>query len=183
MRSTDQSTTPNNAKAHIPHWVARVASARPTVTGGMLPMLEIGCSTLCSNDPTCPSRPDDGESAVARYPRSMSAMDMPISLHAPAFRIIGATTSTALSRACTGPTVVASSPVANHAFDITPCLTHRWSMTSWRRVRSMPRYRPSRCSAPRPSTTAFRSGSRSHVSANSRTSSGSACQWRYSGGS
>src|SRR6266699_82870 len=50
----------------------------------------------------------------------MSATGMPSSQHAAALRIIGATTSRPRSRAWTGPTVTASSPVPNHALEITP---------------------------------------------------------------
>src|SRR5436189_298746 len=66
----------------------------------------------------------------------MSATGMPSSQHAAALRIIGAATSRPRSRAWTGPTVTASSPVPNHALEITPVRTQRFSWMSCRRARS-----------------------------------------------
>src|SRR2546422_40861 len=39
--------------------------AIPAITGTMSPTWEIGCSTPCAHDPTCRSRPREGESSVA----------------------------------------------------------------------------------------------------------------------
>ena len=64
----------------------------------------------------------------------MSLTGNPNSQQAAALRIIGATTSrappsppVARSSACTGPIVVASSPVPSHALEITPVRTQRLS--------------------------------------------------------
>ena len=57
----------------------------------------------------------------------MSLTGSPSSQQAAAFRIMGATTSRPRSSACTGPTVVASSPVPSHALEITPVRTQRLS--------------------------------------------------------
>src|SRR5690348_17539407 len=70
-------------------------------------------------------------------------MGIPNSEQAAALRTIGATTSTPGRRACTGPTVVASSPVPSHALEITPVRTQRLSWVSWSRARSKPAYRDS----------------------------------------
>src|SRR6266496_3225841 len=113
----------------------------------------------------------------------MSASDMPISQHAAALRIIGATMSVPRSSACTGPTVVASSPVPSHALEITPVRTQRFSSMSWRRARSRPRYNWSLASGVRVDTIPARSGSLSIVARNARTSAGSGFQSTYSGGS
>src|SRR2546422_1529031 len=53
----------------------------------------------------------------------MSLTGSPSSQQAAAFRIIGATTSRPRSSACTGPTVVASSPVPSQALEMTPVRT------------------------------------------------------------
>src|SRR5437867_1870075 len=113
----------------------------------------------------------------------MSATDIPSSQHAAALRIIGATTSLPRSRACTGPTVVASSPVPSQALESTPVRTQRLSWMSWSRARSRPPYSSSFASGESRATTAARSGSRSTVARNWRTSAGSGFQSTYSGGS
>src|SRR5213594_2539373 len=113
----------------------------------------------------------------------MSATDIPSSQQAAALRIIGATTSLPRSRACTGPTVVASSPVPSQALESTPVRTQRLSWMSWSRARSRPAYSSSFASGESRATTAARSGSRSTVARNWRTSAGSGFQSTYSGGS
>src|SRR5439155_1339251 len=90
--------------------------------------------------PTGRPRPRAGQSALPRYARSMSPTGIPSSQHAAALRIIGATTSWPRSSACTGPTVVASSPVPSHALEMTPVLTQRFSWMSCSRARSSPAY-------------------------------------------
>src|SRR2546428_12824382 len=113
----------------------------------------------------------------------MSAMGIPISQQAAALRIIGATTSEPRSSACTGPTVVASSPVPSHALEITPVRTQRCNWMSCSRARSSPAYSASLASAERPETTAARSESASIVARYACTSAGSGFQLTYSGGS
>ena len=113
----------------------------------------------------------------------MSARGMPSSQHAAAFRIIGATMSFPRSSACTGPTVVASSPVPSQALEITPVRTQRCSWMSCSRARSRPAYSPSLSSLESRETSAARSGLCSIVSRKRRTSAGSAFQSTYSGGS
>src|SRR5438552_4223245 len=113
----------------------------------------------------------------------MSAMGKPISQQAAALRIIGATTSEPRSSACTGPTVVASSPVPSHALEITPVRTQRCNWMSCSRARSRPAYRAVWSSDERRATSATRSGACSIVSRKRRTSGGSAFQSTYSGGS
>src|SRR6266496_1777423 len=113
----------------------------------------------------------------------MSASDMPISQHAAALRIIGATMSVPRSSACTGPTVVASSPVPSHALEMTPVRTQRFSSMSCRRARSRPRYNWSLASGVRADTIDARSGSLSMLARNARISAGSGSQSTYSGGS
>src|SRR5437879_1411938 len=113
----------------------------------------------------------------------MSAMGIPISQQAAALRIIGATTSEPRSSACTGPTVVASSPVPSHALEITPVRTQRCNWMSCSRARSSPAYSASWPSAERPETTAARSGSASIVARYALTRAGSGFQLTYSGGS
>src|SRR2546429_32869 len=103
----------------------------------------------------------------------MSATDIPSSQQAAALRIIGATTSLPRSRACTGPTVVASSPVPSQALESTPVRTQRLSWMSWSRARSRPAYSSSFASGESRATTAARSASRSTVVRNWRTSAGS----------
>src|SRR3989454_10809455 len=113
----------------------------------------------------------------------MSAMGIPISQQAAALRIIGATTSEPRSSACTGPTVVASSPVPSHALEITPVRTQRCNWMSCSRARSSPAYSASLASGERPETTAARSESASIVARYAFTSAGSGFQLTYSGGS
>src|SRR5262245_1161440 len=113
----------------------------------------------------------------------MSAIGMPISEHAAALRIIGATTSRPRSNAWTGPTVVASSPVPSHAFEITPVRTQRLSWISCRRARSRPRYSSSLVSGVSAATISARSGFASMVDRKPRTNVGSGFQLTYSGGS
>src|SRR5262245_1737830 len=113
----------------------------------------------------------------------MSAIGIPISQHAAALRIIGATMSKPRSSACTGPTVVASSPVPSHAFEMTPVRTQRFSSMSCRRPRSRPPYNRSLESGVRAATTAARSALSSIVERKPRTSAGSGFQSTYSGGS
>src|SRR6266705_1319260 len=113
----------------------------------------------------------------------MSARVIPSSQQAAALRIIGATTSVPLSSACTGPTVVASSPVPSHAFESTPVRTQRLSWMSCSRARSRPAYRASLASVGRRATAAARSVSRSIVARYARTRSPSGFQSTYSGGS
>src|SRR6185503_7554503 len=113
----------------------------------------------------------------------MSAIGMPISQQADAFRIIGATKSREGSRANTGPTVVASSPVPSHALEITPVRTQRLSSMSCRRARSRPWYSRSLESGVREATMRDRSGSVSIVDRKAFTSLGSGFQSTYSGGS
>src|SRR3989442_430345 len=158
-------------------------SAIPAVTGTTSPTCEIGCSTPYCIPPTCRSRPADGESALPRYARSMSTTGIPSSQHAAALRIIGATTSLPRSSACTGPTVVASSPVPSHALEMTPVLTQRFSWMSCNRARSNPAYSARWSSSSSCSTIARRSASPSTVPRNARTSAGSGFQSTYSGGS
>ncbi len=113
----------------------------------------------------------------------LAATSIPISAHAPALRIIGATTSRFGSSACTGPTVAASSPVPSHAFEITPVLTQRFSVTSWSLVRSKPAYSSSRKASSSVSISSRRAASARAVSPNAVTSAGSAFHETYSGGS
>src|SRR3989454_5191197 len=113
----------------------------------------------------------------------MSAMGIPISQQAAALRIIGATTSEPRSSACTGPTVVASSPVPSHALEITPVRTQRCNWMSCSRARSSPAYSASLASGERPETTAARSESASIVARYAFTSAASGFQLTYSGGS
>src|SRR5207247_2355266 len=158
-------------------------SAIPAVTGTTSPTCEIGCSTPYCIPPTCRSRPAEGESALPRYARSMSTTGIPSSQHAAALRIIGATTSWPRFSACTGPTVVASSPVPSHALEMTPVLTQRFSWMSCSRARSSPAYSARWASSAICSMIPRRSASRSTVSRNARTSAGSGCHSTYSGGS
>src|SRR6266480_3015447 len=113
----------------------------------------------------------------------MSAIGIPISQHAAALRIIGTTMSFPRSNACTGPTVVASSPVPSHALEMTPVRTQRFSSMSWSRARNRPRYSWSLASGVRAATIAARSGLLSTVDRKPRTSAGSGFQSTYSGGS
>src|SRR3989454_4551755 len=113
----------------------------------------------------------------------MSAMGIPNSQQAAALRIIGATTSEPRSSACTGPTVVASSPVPSHALEITPVRTQRCSWMSCSRARSSPGYSASLASGERPEATAARSESASIVARYAFTSAGSGFRLTYSGGS
>src|SRR5712691_3376034 len=113
----------------------------------------------------------------------MSAMGMPNSQHAAALRIIGATMSAPRSSACTGPTVVASSPVPSQALEITPVRTQRLSWMSCNRARSRPAYSSSLSSVDSAATIFARSGFCSMVARNARTTAGSAFHSTYSGGS
>src|SRR2546425_6953976 len=113
----------------------------------------------------------------------MSAMGIPISQQAAALRIIGATTSEPRSSACTGPTVVASSPVPSHALEITPVRTQRCNWMSCSRARSSPAYSASLASGESAETTAARSESASIVARYAFTSAASGFQLTYSGGS
>ena len=161
----------------------RKARPIPATTVTLVPMWLIGWRTPALRSPMCRSRPALGESDVARYPRNMSASDMPIMCRAPALRIIGATMSRDGSSARTFPTVTASSPVPSHAFEMTPVRTHRFSPMSCSRVRRRSRYSERRSDSVSARTMAARSGSRSGVCANSATSCGSGAQLTYSGGS
>ncbi|PYP12052.1 MAG: hypothetical protein DMD59_01125 [Gemmatimonadetes bacterium] len=98
-------------------------------------------------------------------------------------RIIGATMSLPRSSAWTGPTVVASSPVPSHAFEMTPVRTQRFSSMSCSRALSRPRYNSSFFSRDNSPTTPARSASASIVDRKARTSAGSGFQSTYSGGS
>src|SRR5713226_8467361 len=113
----------------------------------------------------------------------MSATLIPISQQAAALRIIGATMSRPRCNACTGPTVVASSPVPSHALEMTPVRTQRFSWTSCSRARSKPAYKPRLASCGRRETRAARSGFSSMVRRYARTRAGSGCHSTYSGGS
>src|ERR1044072_12402 len=113
----------------------------------------------------------------------MSLTGSPSSPQAAGFRIIGATTSRPRSSACTGPTVVASSPVPSHALEITPVRTQRFSSMSCSRARSRPRYSWSLASGVRAETIEARWGGFSIVARNALTSFGSGFQSTYSGGS
>src|SRR5947199_6359535 len=113
----------------------------------------------------------------------MSARGTPSSPHAPALRIIGATTSRPRSWARTAPTVVASSPVPSQALEITPVRTQRFNWMSCSRPRSSPAYSSTLASAPSVEAIAARSGVPSIVARNARTSAGSGFQSTYSGGS
>src|SRR6266508_2567090 len=86
----------------------------------------------------------------------MSAIGIPISLQAAALRIIGATMSRPRSSACTGPTVVASSPVPRHALESTPVRTQRFSSMSERPAPALDRASNRRIPAGRMRGTASR---------------------------
>ena len=87
------------------------------------------------------------------------------------------------SRACTGPTVVASSPVPSQALEITPVRTQRFNWMSCSRARSSAAYSSSLPSAPSVEAIAARSGVPSIVARYARTRAGSGFQSMYSGGS